>query len=514
MTVTDADGRAGRPFPVHPLLLATYPLLFLLSRNLAETPPGDAVLPLAVSVATTAVLLALLAWLLGDLHRAALTATIGVAVFFGYGHVRNLLAERLPLPDGLLAVGWLLLGALGVGLALRAGRRRRQATVLLNLLGGILVAFALVPIAAHYADAGGGARLAGGDPAAGAVAGPGRDIYYLVFDRYGAAATMQEGRGVDNAPFVASLRNRGFYVADRAFANHLKTGSSLASSLNLRYLTDLAEQMGAEARTWGPVFELLEHHAAGRFLQERGYTYVHIGSWWDPTQGNETADVDWGYASGSSDYVDTLLDTTILQPLAASTGQAVADHGRRHHEAARHQFEAIPRAAELPGQVFVFAHVLLPHEPYVFDAEGRFVADQRGRTREEKFSEQLAYTNREIDALLDALLDGGDDDPIVILSADEGPHPYRYAAADEWDWRGATPTELREKLGILNAFYLPGVDPGEAGLHPEISPVNTFRVLFNAYFGADLEVLPDRSWAFVDSSHPYDLFEVTDVLRR
>jgi hypothetical protein len=182
---------------------------------------------------------------------------------------------------------------------------------------------------------------------------------------------MAEGKGVDNRAFVESLRARGFYVADQAFANHLKTGSSLASSLNLRHLTDLAEQMGPEATSWQPIFDLIEHHEAGRFLQARGYTSVHIGSWWDPTQGNENADVDWSYERGTSDFVDTLLDTSIVQPLAARAGQAVADPRRRHYEAGRHQLDAIVRAADVDGPVFVFAHVLLPHEPYVFDAEGR-----------------------------------------------------------------------------------------------------------------------------------------------
>ena len=49
---------------------------------------------------------------------------------------------------------------------------------------------------------------------------------------------------------------------------------------------------------------------------------------------------------------------------------------------------------------------------------------------------------------------------------------------------------IRERHAILNAYYLPG--DGSKKLYPSISPVNTFRVVFSHYFGADLDLLPDR----------------------
>jgi hypothetical protein len=48
------------------------------------------------------------------------------------------------------------------------------------------------------------------------------------------------------------------------------------------------------------------------------------------------------------------------------------------------------------------------------------------------------------------------------------------------------------RLAILNAYYLPGVDSDL--IYPSISPVNTFRLILNTYFGADLPLLPDESY--------------------
>jgi hypothetical protein len=126
----------------------------------------------------------------------------------------------------------------------------------------------------------------------------------------------------------------------------------------------------------------------------------------------------------------------------------------------------------------------------------------------------MEYVNARILTLVDRLLARpAADRPVIILQADEGPFPVRYDA-DEWrfDWHGATTEELEEKFGILNAYHLPGVDPVEAGLYPSITPVNSFRVVLNAYFGTDLPLLEDRIFAHRSQQDFYDFFEVTDEL--
>jgi hypothetical protein len=45
------------------------------------------------------------------------------------------------------------------------------------------------------------------------------------------------------------------------------------------------------------------------------------------------------------------------------------------------------------------------------------------------------------------------------------------------------------RYGILNAYYLP--NGGEKILYKGITPVNSFRMILNYYFGTQLERLPD-----------------------
>jgi hypothetical protein len=55
-------------------------------------------------------------------------------------------------------------------------------------------------------------------------------------------------------------------------------------------------------------------------------------------------------------------------------------------------------------------------------------------------------------------------------------------------------------MPILNAYYLPGADP--SALYANISPVNTFRVIFNQYFGGHYPMLADVSY-FSSYLSPY-----------
>ena len=104
-----------------------------------------------------------------------------------------------------------------------------------------------------------------------------------------------------------------------------------------------------------------------------------------------------------------------------------------------------------------------------------------------------SYANSGCSRWSTAILES-DPNAVIMLQADEGPFPARYAA-DEWgfEWRDATDAELEEKFGILFAMRVPGADLEAEGFHDAITPVNAFRIIFNARFGTDLPLLPDRT---------------------
>ncbi|MGI8575436.1 MAG: sulfatase-like hydrolase/transferase [Egibacteraceae bacterium] len=513
-TPAEQGGQSRRPRPWHTLLLAAYPVLFLYGANVGEVEPGQVWRPLALAVAGACAVLAI-AWLgTRDLIRSGLVATIAVVAFFAYGHVANVLDA--PSSVWLLA-GWILVTVGLVALAVRRGARADAVTRGLNLLGVALVAVALVTAAPGAA-----AALGDDGPAPRTVTGASQasrdapDVYYLVLDRYASADTLKRLFGYDNSDFLSFLRARGFFVARDAHANYLKTAQSLASSLNMSYHhEELAREYGPTSDNQLPIFERITDHRVGREFTRRGYEYVHVGSWWEPTRTNPQADLNLGYG-GASDFVEVLTDTTILPAARSALGLAASEEGprRRHYVAGRAELDALAGVADRPGPQFVFAHILLPHDPYVFNRDGEFVpeATERSRMREENYVEQLRYLNARLRVLITELTDRPEDrQPVIVLQSDEGPHPVRYTSGPGYDWRSAPRSDLREKLEILNALRLPGVDT--SALSDRISPVNTFRLILNAYFDADLPLLEDHTYVFRGTSYFYDYADVTDRLR-
>jgi hypothetical protein len=55
-------------------------------------------------------------------------------------------------------------------------------------------------------------------------------------------------------------------------------------------------------------------------------------------------------------------------------------------------------------------------------------------------------------------------------------------------------------MAILNAYYLPG--GGNQLLHDHITPVNSFRLILNYYFGANYAELENASY-FSDYKNPF-----------
>jgi hypothetical protein len=503
----------GRPLPVHPLLLAAYPVLFLYGQNLGELQPSDLVGPLAAIVLAALAALIIGAYLVGDGRRAALVVSALAATLLLYGHVAQILGPGVR--AAIVQAGWI--GLIGVTLliAVKAGSDRlAMLTRGLNVVMAVLVSLALVSIVpAEVART--NQTVAPAAPIGG-TAGTGRDIWYLVFDRYGSARSLDLLYGIDDRPFLDRLQARGFQIATDSHANYVKTALSLAATLNVDYLDDLAATQAPASQDHGPIYRHLSNHAVGRFLRDRGYRYVHLGSTYDPTETSELADLN-PRIDGPPDFVDALFDMSALPAVARRLHIRTRVSAReRHHQIGRFELDTLDGLVSEPGPDFVFAHILLPHPPYTFASDGGYLTDQEdeGRADQEGYGQQLLYLQARIEALVERLLARPEAErPIIVLQADEGPYPLDYAQdATGYDWATATTEDLEIKFGIFNAMYLPGTEAPD--LSATLSSVNTFRLIFDAYFDADLPLLPDRSFTSAGKYRPYDLTEITDRLPR
>jgi len=516
--------------PLHPFLFAAASVFRLYASNLHELYFSDVGPALAVALAAALVLFLAFGAVLKHLGaKAAILASAALVAGLFYSEIVDAANRYLGLGLSPVAALPIILAVMAI-IGVAVGRARidfTPASVVLNGVAFVLFIFPAWQLASHEWSAARGSldtakALDGGTREAtdmSIVADPTKvkdtpDIYYVIFDRYGSQATLAEHFGFDNGDLVAFLEAQGFYVASESHANYLKTAHSLASTFHMGYLDFLGKDPRSKINDWHPIFDMLRDHRVGRFLKSNGYDFIQIGSWWGPTQHNPFADEN--YSFGFSEFEHRYLRKTIIPAVLNAVAPAGTYAKRLQWEIGQchrvpRQIEKVKEISERDEATFVFAHILVPHDPYVFGPDGRCLSfeEAKRRTKRDGYVEQVRYANSLIKDFVSTLLSREGPKPIIIIQADEGPFPDRYRYSNR-SWRDATIDELKMKMSILNAYYFPDGDYRDLDQH--VTSVNTFRILFNKYFGTRLERLPDRVFAFPDYSHVYDFFDITDVV--
>jgi hypothetical protein len=499
----------------HPLLFAAYPVLFLWSTNVEDTPPRDALQVLVWVVLAAIVATFLMALLIGDRARAALIVTPIVFALLMYGHVVDLVKA----PTFAYKVGWAALIGLAALLAWRLSSARMiRVDRLLLVLSAVLVGVTLVPIVPHQievASAGPPRDAAAGRVLATTTTAQKRDVYLLTFDDYPSDRAIELQFGIKN-DLTAWLRDHAFQVLDESHANYISTSLSLSTTVNIRTLDDLTADTTSPSIFRERVYSGLQNSLVAQQFKALGYRYLHIGSWWGPTRFDSAADVNYNYAGGS-DFSSVLIEESVIPAALKALGSPEQTFSK-NYQAGRYGLDALDRVPDEPGPKFVWAHILLPHPAYVFNSDGTYMSAAMVRRLGEKeaFLRQLEYTNSRLESFLGGLLALPEEQrPIVILQSDEGYVFTRNAAAENeedgtFNWQKATPEQLEIKFGIQNAWYVPGgVD---LGLDPKMTAINTFPILFKRYFGLDYQMLPDRVMVSLAYDHGARLLDVTDRL--
>jgi hypothetical protein len=270
------------------------------------------------------------------------------------------------------------------------------------------------------------------------------------------------------------------------------TDLSLASSLNMNYL----EGLNPNIRAIDLADSIIDSETR-QFLKGLGYNIVSFdsGIWF-----TEFQDADY-YINKNRPVISSFFDftrlsefevlfvrTTVLRIVEESKTawlDSFFQKARKEdYERVLFEFDQLESSPSLPGPKFVFIHILAPHSyPFIFDANGAFVVSN---TVDPALGNELQFLNKRMLEAAQAIITQSKNPPIIIIQGDHG-----------------LDTEVR--MAILIAYYFP--NDGSRVLYPTITPVNTFRLVFNTYFGQKLPLLPDVSYY---SSYE-DMFKFAEV---
>jgi hypothetical protein len=526
------DGCAGmnllRKFPswlVHPLLFSIYPILSYFSNNIDDLRAVDALPSLIIALALAVVLIIAFTLLLGgDVRSAALLATLTLVIFFSYGHLRSLIKQ---VNLSVVSIGrhrYLLPGAftlivLGYWLVRSRIKDVTQVTAWINWVAVVAVIFPLINIGRSAYEVARNKRLPTTERIS-ATASSLRsergqpDVYYIVLDGYARADILEEIFTLDNQDFIDDLEKRGFQVANRSNSNYNRTVFSIASSLNMAYLQDLTAQ---SQTSLGQAKILLKDAAVPEYFKSLGYEIVALESGYGPTHINnydhfiafekphslhvfgipfQMGDFEWYLVQTS--IVSAIYDGLLAGDYLRVGDQRFAGHRYRVSES----FDTLEEIPGWKGSFFVFAHIVSPHPPFVFDSQGNPVDPDYPFTFKDAndylrysdrddyiqgYRDQLIYLNSLVLETVDGIIASSSPAPIIILQADHGSGAYT-------DFDDVENTDLQERYAIFNAYYFQGETSSK--IYPSVTPVNTFRIVFDEFFNGEFELLPDEFYYY------------------
>jgi len=505
---------------LHPFLFAAYPVLALLAHNLGESRLSVGIRALVVSILIAVFLLVLFYVFYRNWFKAAILCTIALMLIFSYGQIYNLIEGAslyginlgrhrilLPLYVGIFFVGiWLITKKI---------QNLTQVTEILNIIGFVAVAIPIFQIVVFQMNTnnlwGENSNSANNNPEvftnSGVDALP--DVYYIVLDAYARGDTMKDFYGFDNQSFLGQLEEMGFYIAGCSQSNYAKTRLSLASTLNMNYLEafdkiagDLAR--GRESRI--RMGQLIRRNAVRKKFQDLGYTIVafetgYLWSEWDKSdiylsQFSDSSFENIQLFRQINDFEALLIRTSIgsffmdaeTEFSSVYTPIVTSSPRQAHFDYILYTLDTLESVPSINSPKFVFAHLISPHGPYVFDADGNFIPENNDS--EQGYINQVKYLNTRFITILQSIIENSDPDPIIIVQGDHGGHGTQF--------------DPENRMNILNAYYLP--DTGTGQLYESISPVNTFRLVFDQYFAIEYDLLPDVS--YYSSVEDYFDFEI------
>ena len=492
--------------PWYFVLFAAYPVLALLSYNISQVRFTAGIRPLIISVALAVLLFLLFRLIYRNWHRAAFATAGFTILFYTYGQVFDQIQKKwkvpyLPIWLGLL---WLVLLVLALVLAGWSRAHFQGLALTLNIISLGLVVYATCMVASEVPTGNVSDRPA--DPHAPVQAlhiTDGQtppDIYYFILDSYGRSDLLAANLHYNNSTFISDLEKMGFYVADCSQSNYPRTDVSLGSSLNMDYLQNLNDKFTPKNEDRTQLWQSILQSTVSYELESAGYKTVAFATGFAFTE-MTSADL---YLSPSpvwsamAEFEILLIRTTPLRHLE-DLGLLDLEQidGQRFRDRTELDLNSMERLAHMTGPKFVFIHMVIPHPLFVFAPDGSptnpsLFMDENGIYSQENYYKgylnQAAYIDTQIEKAAQTLLVDSPNPPIIVIQGDHGP----------WLQTGS------DQFKILNAYYLPGHNNV---LYPSISPVNTFRLIFNTYLGADYPLLKDISY---DSPVPY-VFNLSPV---
>tara|TARA_A100001037_G_C15121655_1_gene624134 strand:- start:677 stop:2266 length:1590 start_codon:yes stop_codon:yes gene_type:complete len=519
---------------LHTILFAIFPVLLIYSQNIHLLPIAEIIFPLFLIVGVSLIAWKIITYFFDNKFKSGLLISLFLVLFFSYGHVYNLLVDTSIFDFDIgrhrfLLIPFVISLVAASVFIIKTSRKLNNLSSIVTVISLTAVMILFVNVSMdisqeNFFDSslmsseenflGTGASRTSGielfysqkslrDIPENIQSSSKPDIYYIILDEYGSNHALKNFFNHDNSSFTDSLLEKNFFIFEPSFTNYPTTVQSLGSTLNMKYINYLSDQTTENSKNYHLLNDVLSKNEVMKVLKQNDYFIINMGALWGPNNSFHFSDID--LCEFKEFNRDSLMRELLQITMLSYVQERLVEEGRRDRVLC--VFEELPELQKIPtNPKFVFAHIMLPHAPYIFGPNGESITpgnslDGMPWEPRKAHVDQIKFANQKIITLLNSILTYNTNS-IIIIQGDTG-------SSFENDWNSPSNELIIERMSNLNAIYMP--DNNYSYFEETTTPVNTFRIIMNEIFDKNYEMLPDKMY-WSTSNLPYLHDDVTQLL--
>lgn len=512
---------------LHPFILGIFPILWLYINNIDQLTWKDVSITLFIIICLILLLYIIISYFLYDFSKAAIFSSLFLLLFFSYNHVFNSIIKNI---NSTFINSIILFTIFGFFILLFLFLKNSKSNFLvINKAFSIIGITSLTSLGyfwlinevqiprdniAQFVSYWRNTNHTNNISLSTPDVKP--NIFYIILDAMGGSEILKTRYNIDISQQLNELENLNFSLPKNTYSNYGITSYSLASSLNFMYLSDLSHTIGITTTSAIPLEIMIEYNKIFQILKEQGYKIAVFSDEYTITD-ITTSDIYLkpGFFTFNAFQYELIQTTPLPQLSSIFLKSSLYD---KHRNKIQFTFDQLELLSKEIGPLFVFAHIMAPHPPFVYDSQGNHIQPNRDfsmddgidfiKSASEKeylsgYGQQAIYILDKTIYTANKLIENSNSPPIIIIQGDHGPRSIM-------DWSSMENSDLNEAMSIANYFYFP--DSDYDCLYNGITPVNTFRIILNQFFGGNLELLNDKIF-YRPGDRRYEFIDITKKIK-
>tara|TARA_B100000029_G_scaffold5374_1_gene5964 strand:- start:286 stop:1710 length:1425 start_codon:yes stop_codon:yes gene_type:complete len=461
---------------IFPLILSFFPGWLLILKNYDELIFQDILITASIVIITFG-LWVIVKKIIGNENKSSLIIGAGVGFFFYFGYIQDALKGIIFLGIAfdktiiLISISTIIFILLTIYL-LKTKRNLQPPIKIMNVVTITILIVVVIPmlIPNSFAE----------NP----------NVYHIILDEYTDNEILMKKFGYNNSVFIEYLKQNNFIVPEKIFSISPSTPNELSSILNMEYSKSLG---------WvSDNYKKMNNNKVMSVFSENHYTIIETNSMMRYKNFSHV-DENLCYNTNfiNSEFLDQLLNKSIIRYFM----EKHQENTRR--DTVRCTFDAltqIPTTLERP--TYVFAHLYVPHPPFLFGPNGESVTPDHDEIsglqsweNPEGYVNQLIYATSEVSKVIDNIIEK-DPSAIIIIQGDTGT---------------LTGTDLNTKKTFDDIYQahsiLYAIKINESINPQKINPVNTYRIIFNHIFDSNYDLLDTYNFDILENGEHDDITE-------